>query len=80
MAVMSVRVKDDERRLLKALASLEGRTMSDLVSELLGDYLRKRKAQLARGGKSAEVKALMKLSESSFAEWDNREDEVYDGL
>lgn len=80
MAVMSVRIKDDERRLLKALASLEGRTMSDLVSELLGDYLRKRKAQLARGGKSAEVKALMKLSESSFAEWDNREDEVYDGL
>ncbi|MBP1599221.1 MAG: hypothetical protein H6Q05_4598 [Acidobacteria bacterium] len=80
MAVMSVRVKDDERRLLKALASLEGRTMSDLVSELLGDYLRKRKAQLARGGKSAEVQALMKLSESSFAEWDNREDEVYDGL
>jgi hypothetical protein len=80
MAVMSIRIKDQERKLLKALASLEGRTMTEVVSELLGEYLRKRQAQLNRSGQSAEVRALMRLSESSFAEWDNREDDVYDSL
>jgi len=80
MAVMSIRIKDQERKLLKALASLEGRTITEVVSELLGEYVRKRQAQLARSGTSAEVWALMKLSESSFAEWDNKEDDVYDSL
>ena len=80
MAVMSIRIKDQERKLLKALASLEGRTMTEVVSELLGEYVRKRQAQLNRSGKSAEVLALMRLSESSFAEWNNKEDDVYDSL
>ena len=80
MPVMSIRIKEHERKLLKALASLEGRTITEVVSELLGEYVRKRQAQLARSGMSAEVWALMKLSESSFAEWDNKEDDIYDGL
>lgn len=80
MAVMSIRIKDQERKLLKALASLEGRTMTEVVSELLGEYLRKRQTQLNRSGQSAEVRAMMRLSESSFAEWDNKEDDVYDSL
>jgi len=80
MAVMSIRIKDEERKLLKALASLEGRTMTEVVSELLGEYIRKRQAQLIRSSKSAEPWAMMKLSEPSFAEWDNEEDEVYDAL
>jgi hypothetical protein len=80
MAVMSIRIKDEERKLLKALASLEGRTMTQVVSEMLGEYIHRRKTQLARSGKSAEVRTIMKLSESSFAEWDNREDDVYDRL
>lgn len=80
MAVMSIRIKDEERRLLKALASLEGRTMTEIMSELLDGYFRKRREQLARSSKSAELRALMKLSESSFAEWDNKEDDIYDRL
>jgi hypothetical protein len=80
MAVMSIRIKDQERKLLKALASLEGRTMTEVVSELVGEYVRKRQARLNRSGQSAEVRALMRLSESSFAEWDNKEDDVYDSL
>jgi mRNA interferase YafQ len=35
---------------------------------------------LAESGSQAELKALMKLSEPSFAEWDNVEDGVYDNL
>jgi hypothetical protein len=80
MAVMSIRIKDEERKLLKALASLEGRTMTEVVSELLGEYVRKRQAQLIRSGRSPETWAMMKLSESSFAEWDNAEDKSYDDL
>ena len=80
MTVMSIRIKDEERKLLKAFASLEGRSMTEVVSELLGEYIRKRQAQLTRSGKSAEIRALMKLSESSFAEWDNPQDDVYDTL
>ena len=80
MAVMSIRIKDEDRKLLKALASLEGRTMTEVVSELLGEYLTRRTAHMARSGKSAELQALMKLSESCFLEWDNKEDEIYDGL
>jgi hypothetical protein len=34
MAVMSIRIKDEERKLLKALASLEGWTMTEVVSEM----------------------------------------------
>ena len=80
MAVMSIRIKDEERKLLKALASLEGRTMTEVVSELLGEYVRKRQAQLVRSGKSLETWGMMKLSEPSFAEWDNEEDQAYDDL
>jgi len=80
MAVMSIRIKDEERKLLKALASLEGRTMTEVVSELLGEYVRKRQAQLVRSGKSLETWGVMKLSEPSFAEWDNEEDQAYDDL
>ncbi len=80
MAVMSIRIKDEERKLLKALASLEGRTMTEVVSELLSEYVRKRKSQLTRSGKSAEIRAIMRLSESSFADWDNMEDDIYDSI
>ena len=80
MAVMSIRIKDEERKLLKALASLEGRSMTEVVSELLAEYLKRRQAQMMRSGKSSQLRALMKLSEPSFSEWDNKEDEVYDNL
>ncbi len=80
MAVMSIRIKDEQRRQLKAIASLEGRTMTEVVSELLGEYIRRQKTRLSRQGKSDDVSTLMKLSESSFAEWQNSEDDVYDNL
>ncbi len=80
MAVMSVRVSDEHRRQLKAIASLQGRTMTEVVSELLAAYIRRQKAELSRRAKSDDLRALMRLSEPSFSEWDNREDEVYDEL
>jgi predicted transcriptional regulator len=80
MAVMSIRIKDEQRRQLKAIASLEGRTMTEVVSELVGEYINIQKVELNRHGRSAELRAMMKLSEPSFDEWQNSEDDVYDRL
>lgn len=39
MSVMSIRIDDKKRKMLKAIACIEGRTMTDLVSELLDEYV-----------------------------------------
>ena len=80
MSVMSIRIDDGRRKLLKALASLEGRSMSDVVAQLIDEYTERRSNQLARDDTSGELQALMKVSESAFSEWDNAEDAVYDNL
>jgi uncharacterized protein (DUF1778 family) len=77
---MSIRIDNEKRKMLKALASLEGRTMTELVTALLDEYVERRKIHMAESGNKAELQTLMKLSEPSFAEWDNLEDGVYDTL
>jgi len=79
MSVMSIRIDDRKRKMLKAIASIEGRSMSNLVSELLGEYVERRRSELTRV-RDDELQAIMRLSEASFAEWNNEEDEVYDRL
>ena len=73
MGVMSVRIDDRKRKAIKAVASLEGKTISGIVGELIDDYIQKKMTMM----RDSEI---MKLSEASFAEWDNEEDEIYDNL
>lgn len=80
MAVMSIRIADKKRKALKVIASLEGKTMGGLVSELIEDYITKNKKKITDLGHKAEILELMKLSDSSFSEWDNPEDEIYNNL
>ena len=80
MGIMSIRIDDKKRKALKVIASLEGKTMGGLVSELLEDYIVKNKKRIVRLGEEAELNELMKLSEISFSEWDNQDDEIYDKL
>ncbi|OGB65985.1 MAG: hypothetical protein A2Y94_04420 [Caldithrix sp. RBG_13_44_9] len=80
MGIMSIRIDEKKRKALKVIASIEGKTMGGLVSELIEDYIVKNKKQIARLGEEAELKELMKLSEISFSEWDNEDDEIYDKL
>jgi len=80
MAVMSIRIDDQKRKLLKVIASAEGRSMSSLVCELLDEYVERNRARFADYTQNREVQALMKVSEAAFAEWDNDEDAVYDSL
>ena len=80
MGIMSIRIDEKMRKALKVIASIEGKTMGGLVSELIEEYIVKNKKRIARLGEEAELKELMKLSEISFSEWDNKEDEIYDKL
>lgn len=80
MSVMSIRIDEGKRKRLKAVASLEGRSMSEVVAQLIDEYTERRTKQLVREDTSGELQALMKVSESAFSEWDNAEDAVYDNL
>ena len=79
MSVMSIRVDDEKRKMLKAIASIEGKTLSSLVGKLIEEYIQENKAKLKLLEKS-ESSEFMKLSEESFSEWDNEEDAIYDNL
>lgn len=77
MAVMSIRIPEEKRKKLKAIASIEGKSMSNIVSELIEDYVAEAWERLKD---REELKEIMNVSESSFSEWDNNEDEVYNDL
>ncbi|MCR9131081.1 MAG: hypothetical protein NXI08_00825 [bacterium] len=74
---MSIRIPEDKRKKLKAIASIEGKSMSNIVSDLIEEYVAEASIRLKE---NEEMKEIMKLSESSFSEWDNDEDEVYNDL
>ncbi len=56
--------------LLRGFASQTGRTQKDVVAEALEAYF----------SHHAESALILRLAASSFAEWDNAEDEVYNRL
>ena len=80
MAVISIRIDDNKRKILKIIASLEGKTMGGLVSEWIDDYLTKNRSKIKELSEKENLWEIMKISESSFAEWNNDEDEIYNDL
>lgn len=80
MSVMSIRIDDKQRKLLKVIAFVEGKTMGGLVSELIEKYIKKKQAALVKKAKNEQTYGLMSLSEAAFNQWDNSDDEVYDNL
>ncbi|MCD4692336.1 MAG: hypothetical protein K8R79_05445 [Calditrichales bacterium] len=80
MSVMSVRIDDNKRRVLKVIASLEGKTMGGVISELVDDYIHKNKKKIGLILEKSDLKDIMAVSENSFMEWDNEEDEIYNDL
>ena len=80
MSVISIRIDENKRKLLKVIASAEGRSMTSLVCQLLDEYVERKKASLGDYSQNRDMQALMKVSEDAFAEWDNAEDSVYDSL
>lgn len=77
MGVMSIRIDEKKKKKLKAIASLKGKTMSSIVESLIDDYVSR---FYQEDEQADEMKAIMKVSEPSFKEWDNDEDRIYDDL
>ena len=77
MSVMSIRIDEKKKKKLKAIASLKGETMSSILEGLIDDYLSR---FYQEDEQAEELKAMMKVSEPSFEEWDNDEDRIFDDL
>jgi len=73
-----IEIEHSKQKSLETLAEQKGKQVSEFVKEIVDDYL----AQQASAEKEAsfETQNLMKLSETSFNEWDNDEDAIYDKL
>lgn len=80
MSVMSIRIEDNKRKVLKIIASLEGKSMGGIVSELIDEYIQRNKQKIMELSEKENLTEIMKLSETSFIEWDNEEDEIYNNL
>ena len=80
MSVMSIRIDDNKRKALKIIASIEGKSMGGIVSELIEEYIKKNREKMAKISGDMNIANVMKMSEQTFMEWDNEEDEIYDRL
>jgi predicted transcriptional regulator len=80
MSVMSIRIDDTKRKTLKDIASIEGKSVGGVISELIEDYLEKNKEKIKGLSEKEYLNEIMKMSEKSFMEWDNEEDEIYNEL
>lgn len=71
---LTVEIKDSLQKPLERMATENGKAVGQFVVDIIDDFV----------GKSyddhRETHALMKLSETSFNEWDNEEDAIYDSL
>lgn len=80
MSVISIKLNEDKKEILRKIALLENKTFGDIIFELIEDYISKNKDRLPQNSEQTDLKGIIKLSEDSFAEWDNKDDEIYDKL
>ena len=80
MGVMSIRISDKKKKMLKIVASLQEKTIGGLIEELLDDYIDKNMKGLKNTIKEDDLEMIMQLTEESFLDWDNDEDEIYNSL
>jgi hypothetical protein len=78
MSVMSIRIDNNKRKILKIIASVEEKTMGGIVSSLIEDYIAENKEKITKLPETENLNSIVGLSEFSFMEWDNEEDEIYD--
>ncbi len=71
---LTIEIEDVKQKSLENIAAQNGKKVNEFVVEILDDYLYQKNAE------NQEVGGLMKLSETSFNEWDNEEDAIYDKL
>lgn len=69
-----VEIEDKVRQSLELIAKEKGKPVGQFAGEILDEYIDR------RVGASSESFEFTKLSETSFSEWDNDEDAIYDSL
>lgn len=75
---LTIKIDLPKQKTLEEIAKDKGKNVSEVVSELIDDFLQNQAKQ--KRTEELTNKGLMNLSESSFAEWDNEEDAIYDTL
>ena len=80
MGVMSIRISDKKKKMLKVIASIQGKTIGGLIEELLDEYIDKNMKGLKDTIKADDLSMIMQLTEESFLDWENDEDEIYNSL
>lgn len=73
-----IEIEHSKQKSLETLAEQKGKQVSEFVKEIVDDYLTREAAAEKESG--FETQGLMKLSETSFNEWDNEKDAIYDKL
>jgi hypothetical protein len=71
MSELSIKIDEADWKLLNDLAVSRGKTINLLLNDLIKDYIK---------GCSLDTLTISKLSENSFKEWDNSQDEIYDRI
>lgn len=71
---LTIEIEDVKKKSLEEIAAAKGKNVHEVVKDVLDDYLPRNTAE------KPETNGLMKLSETSFDEWNNEEDAVYDRL
>jgi predicted transcriptional regulator len=71
---LTVEIEEKLQQSLEEIARENGKQVDEFVLEIIDDYVDR------RSGERFESNQFMKLAETSFNEWDNNEDAVYDNL
>jgi uncharacterized protein YaaN involved in tellurite resistance len=73
-----IEIEHSKQKSLETLAKQKGKQVSEFVKDIVDEYLAQQ--DVAEKDERFETQGLMKLSETSFSEWDNDEDAIYDKL
>ena len=71
---LTIEIEDNLKKSLEKMATDSGRQIDQVVTDILDNYLENSFAE------NREVGRFMKLSETSFNEWNNTDDAIYDSL
>jgi hypothetical protein len=80
MKNIKIHIDDKKMNTLNALAAVEGKSINDICVGLIEEIISDKKDLLINHFEKKELNVIMKASESSFSEWINKEDEIYDSL
>lgn len=76
MGVIRIKIENNKLEVLKKIAANEERTIEDIISKLIENYIN---SNFEKNSTNS-VKEMMRMSESSFEDWDNQNDEIYNEL